>query len=79
MVEGRLIRNGVPKNLIEIKSLGEKGSEILTKNNVRNKNNRIVSVYILKGRDDLSAIPLPLIDNYIYKQEILKIKKQRGI
>ncbi|MES2678044.1 MAG: OmpA family protein [Pseudomonadota bacterium] len=78
-VKTRLIKNGVPEDLIEVKSLGADSPEILTKEDDQNKTNRVVGVYILKGKDNLSPIPLPLIDNYIYKQEILKTRKQRGI
>lgn len=78
-VKTRLIKNGVPEDLIEIKSLGADSPQILTKEDDQNKNNRVVGVYVLKGKDNLSEIPLPLIDNYIYKQEILKTRKQRGI
>ncbi len=78
-VQTRLVKNGVPEDLIETKSLGADSPEILTKEDDQNKSNRVVGVYILKGKDSLSKIPLPLIDNYIYKQEILKTRKQRGV
>jgi len=74
-----LIKNGVPEDLIEINSLGETTPQILTKNNQTNKYNRRVAVYVLKGRDSLSAIPLPLLDSYIYKKEIEEAKKEKGI
>jgi len=79
MVKTRLIKNGVPADLIEVKSLGEDDPAIITDEGDQNKNNRRVSVYILKGKDNLSVIPLPLIDNYIYRQDIIKAKKQRGV
>jgi OmpA-OmpF porin, OOP family len=79
MVKTRLIKNGVPEDLIEVKSLGEDDPAIITDEGDQNKNNRRVSVYILKGKDNLSVIPLPLIDNYIYKQDVIKAKKQRGV
>ena len=44
------------------------------RNKIKNKANRRVSIYILEGKDSLSEIPLPLIDNYIYKQNINKYK-----
>ena len=78
-MQTRLVKNGVPEDLIETKSLGADSPEILTKEDDQNKSNRVVGVYILKGKDSLSKIPLPLIDNYIYKQEILKTRKQRGV
>ncbi|MFT6220137.1 MAG: outer membrane protein OmpA-like peptidoglycan-associated protein [Myxococcota bacterium] len=78
-VQTRLIINGVPKKLIELHSLSENSPRIITSDGIKNKNNRLVAVYVLKGKDSLSEIPLPLIDNFIYKKEILKTKKQRGI
>lgn len=78
-VKTRLIKNGVPEDLIETKSLGENNPEIITKEDDQNKNNRRVGIYILKGKDQLYEIPLPLIDNYIYKQDVLKARKQRGV
>lgn len=74
-----LIKNGVPEDLIEIKSFGETKPKIITKDNKRNRYNRVVSVYVLKGDDSISTIPLPLIDNYIYKKEIKNMKKNKGL
>jgi len=74
-----LIKNGVPKDLIEIKSSGEKYPQIITDDNQKNKYNRLVGVYVLKGTDSLSQIPLPLIDHYIYKKEIENIKENKGL
>jgi outer membrane protein OmpA-like peptidoglycan-associated protein len=74
-----LIKNGVPADLIEIKSFGETKPKIVTKDNKRNRYNRVVSVYVLKGDDSISTIPLPLIDNYIYKKEIENMKKNKGL
>ena len=74
-----LIKNGVPRDLIETKSDGEETLEILTKDGQKNKYNRLVAVYVLKGADSLAPIPLPLIDNYIYKTEIEKLKKSKDL
>lgn len=78
-VKTRLLKNGVPQDLITVKSFGSENNQILTLDGDYNKNNRVVSVYILKGRDSLEQIPLPLIDNFLYRKEILKTKKQRGL
>ena len=77
-VKTRLIKNGVPKDLIEVTSAGEDDPEIITEEGDKNKSNRRVGVYVLKGSDNLSVIPLPLINNYIYKQDVIKAKKRRG-
>jgi outer membrane protein OmpA-like peptidoglycan-associated protein len=79
VVKNRLIKNGVPEDLIQIKSLGENNPKIITTPDEQNKNNRRVGIYILKGQDKISIIPLPLIDNYIYKQDILEYRIKRGI
>jgi outer membrane protein OmpA-like peptidoglycan-associated protein len=79
VTKNMLVKNGVPSDLIEIESNGERSPRIITKDNRRNKHNRLVGVYVLKGNDSLSPIPLPLIDNYIYKKEIRNMKKNKGL
>jgi outer membrane protein OmpA-like peptidoglycan-associated protein len=78
-VKNTLTKNGVPGDMIETKAFGEENPEIITKNGERNSDNRRVSIYVSKGQDSLSVIPLPLIDNYIYKKEINRSKRRRGI
>ena len=78
-VKTRLVKNGIHEDIITVKSLGEDSPEIVTKDDDQSKNNRRVAVYILKGSDDISAIPLPLIDNYLYKKDVIKTRKQRGV
>ena len=79
MTQEYLIKNGVPERVIEIRSAGEESSLIITKNNKQNKYNRRVNIYVLKGKDDLSTIPLPLIENKVYKEEIIESKSKRAI
>jgi hypothetical protein len=79
VVKSRLIKNGIPEDLITTTSEGEDDPAIITGDDDQNKSNRRVGVYVLKGKDNISEIPLPLIDNYIYKQNVLKAKKQRGV
>jgi hypothetical protein len=79
VAKDQLIKNGVPADSIEVNSMGESNPQIITKDDKQNKYNRRVSVYVLKGRDSLSTIPLPLIDNYIYKKEIGEAKKEVGV
>lgn len=78
-VKDRLVKNGVMEDLITVKSLGNENPQIVTVEGDPNKKNRVVAIYILKGSDNLSEIPLPLIDQYLYKKEILKAKKKRGL
>lgn len=79
VIRDYLIKNGVPEELIESKSFGEEIPDLVTKDNKQNKENRRVGVYILQGSEFMAPIPLPLIENYIYKQEIIKEKKDRGL
>ncbi|MFT6331740.1 MAG: outer membrane protein OmpA-like peptidoglycan-associated protein [Lentimonas sp.] len=77
-VKNRLMKNGIVEDLVTIQSFGEKSPEIATNANDRNRNNRLATVYILKGKDQISEIPLPLIENFIYKKRILDARKLRG-
>ena len=79
MTKEYLIKNGVPERVMQIRSVGEEDSLIITKNDRQNKYNRRVSIYVLKGQDDLSTIPLPIIENRVYKQEIIESKAKRAI
>ena len=79
MTKEYLIKNGVPERVMKIRSVGEEDSLIITKNDKQNKYNRRVSIYVLKGQDDLSTIPLPIIENKVYKQEIIESKAKRAI
>lgn len=76
----RLVKNGIAQNLIIVKSFGPDNPEIITVDNQQNKNNRRVSIYVLKGqKEDLDKMPLPLIDNYVYTKEVNQAKQQRGV
>ncbi len=79
VVEQYLLKNGVVKELIEIRIEGEEFPDLITKDNVRQQFNRTVQIYIVKGRKSVKDIPLPVIKNETYKQEILKEKKKRGL
>lgn len=78
-VKNLLVKNGIPQDFIEAKSLGDRSPQIITYKDTQNKYNRRVSIYVSKGKDSLDTIPLPLLNNYIYKKEIAKAKKERGL
>lgn len=80
-----LVNNGVPRDLITLKSLGESFPDIITKNGAKQQRNRNVAIYILTGLDnfdnsnDSNDLPLPLIENQIYRQNIIKARSDRGL
>jgi outer membrane protein OmpA-like peptidoglycan-associated protein len=78
-VENYLIKNGVHKEFIEGRSVGEDFPDILTKDNLTNQQNRSVAIYLLKGHGSFSSYPLPLLENIIYKNEIESAREERGL
>jgi outer membrane protein OmpA-like peptidoglycan-associated protein len=79
LVRNYLTKNGVPDNLIEVRSAGEDFLDIITKDGVQQQSNRMVGIYIMKGAGSFSSFPLPLIKNNIYREEIKKAQKERGL
>lgn len=79
IVRNYLIKNGVAESLIEMRSAGETFPDILTKDGVQQQKNRVVEIYILKGVGSFSDFPLPLVQNKVYRQEIIKARKERGL
>lgn len=73
-----LTKNGVPQDLVKIRSYGENFPDILTTDGQIDQRNRSVRIYILEGgMGSFDEIPLPLIDNKIYKEEIKALKSRR--
>jgi outer membrane protein OmpA-like peptidoglycan-associated protein len=79
VVENYLIKNGVHKDFIEKRSVGEDFPDVLTKDNNSNQINRNVAIYVLKGHGSFSAYPLPLLENIVYKKEVEKARQDRGL
>ncbi len=77
-VEKYLIANGVPSKIIEIRSMGEDFPDIITKDARRQQFNRTVAVYLVKGARTVDNIPLPVIRNIVYKQDVERARKERG-
>ncbi len=74
-----LIKNGVNQELVELRSVGEDFPDIITSKGSQQQSNRSVGIYILKGFSTFSQFPLPLIENIIYRQEIIKARQEQGL
>lgn len=74
-----LIKNGVDKDLVEYRSLGEDFPDIITRDGMQLQSNRSAGIYVLKGYASFSSFPLPLIENYVYREEIKKARVERGL
>lgn len=79
VVHDYLIKNGVAKDTIELRSFGEDFPDVITQKGIQQQSNRAVGVYILKGTGPFAPYPLPLIRNSVYKKEILRARKARGL
>lgn len=79
MVKNYLIKNGVTEDLINQRSFGEDFPDILTSKGVQEQSNRAVGIYVLKGAKSFDAFPLPLIENFIYREGIDKARHERGL
>ena len=76
-VKNVLVKNKIPAFAIQVKGRGESYPRVVTSDeNEKNQLNRRVSVYIADINESMSEVPLPLIDNYIYRKEIERIKKK---
>ncbi len=79
IVRNALTKNGVFANTIEMRAVGEDFPDIISEDGVRNMANRVVRVYVVRGAVSFSSIPLPLIDNQIYREEVVKARRERGL
>ncbi len=79
VVANYLVKNGVPQELVEIRSFGEDYPDIITKDGVQDQYNRSVGIYVLKNMRDFKSLPLPLIQNEIYRRDIEKERAMRGL
>lgn len=79
VVKDALIKNGVFKHLLEIRSFGEDFPDILTRDGTQQISNRTVGVYVVEGYVDITFLPLPLIENMVYRDEIIEARKKRGL
>lgn len=74
-----LILNGVDEGFVEIRTMGEDFPDIITQNGEVRQPNRKVGIYVLKGQGTLMDNPLPKVQNEIYKNEIVEVRKKRGL
>jgi outer membrane protein OmpA-like peptidoglycan-associated protein len=79
VIRDYLIKNGAFENLVELRSFGEDFPDIVTKNGSQQQLNRAVGIYVLKGYATFSSFPLPLLENYIYKKEVMRARDERGL
>ena len=79
IVKDYLVKNGAFKDLIELRSEGEDIPDLITRDGVQEKSNRLVGIYVLEGLPASSNLPLPLIQNKIYREQIEDAKKAKGI
>ncbi len=79
IIKNYLIKNGVPENRLEMRALGENFPDLITNDGVATQLNRNVAIYLMKGFGSFDSIPLPLIDNEIYRKEIEKARVERGL
>ena len=79
MVKNYLTKNGVAENMIELRSVGEDFPDLLTKDETQQQQNRVVRIYVLRGAKSFENFPLPLIENFVYRESLLKARKERGL
>jgi outer membrane protein OmpA-like peptidoglycan-associated protein len=80
VIENYLVKNGVLRTSIEAKSVGQDFPDIITGESSWKKSGKIVRIYVLKGvNKSFLNYPLPLIENYMYRQEVKELKKERGL
>lgn len=79
VVKTMLTQNGVMKNQIEVRAYGEDFPDLVTQDGMQQISNRTVGVYVVEGNVDISVLPLPLIENLIYRDEIIEARKERGL
>ncbi len=79
VVKDYLIKNGVGFDMVEIRVVGEDFPDIVTKDGSQKQNNRTVAIYVLQGAKSFEKFPLPLIENFVYRESVLEDRKQRGL
>lgn len=79
IVKGYLTKNGITDDLIDIRFFGEDFPDIITAKGVQEQGNRSVGIYVVKGAKSFDAFPLPLIENFVYREGIEQARKDRGL
>ncbi|MDX2082564.1 MAG: OmpA family protein [Rickettsiales bacterium] len=78
-VKNYLIKNGVTQDLIATRSFGEDFPDIITSKGAQEQGNRAVGIYVLKGANSFESFPLPLIENFVYREGVQKARRERGL
>lgn len=79
VVKNYFTKNGVTADLIETRSFGEDFPDIITAKGVQEQSNRSVGIYVVKGAKSFEDFPLPLIENFVYREGMQKARKDRGL
>ena len=79
IVKNYLIKNGIDENSIEERIESEDFPDIIANDDIKNQINRSVGIYVLRGDSDFKPYPLPLLQNLLYKAQIEKARKERGL
>lgn len=79
IVRNYLIKNGVGSDMIETRSVGEDFPDLLTTDGMQKQNNRTVSIYVMQGAKSFEKFPLPLLENFIYRESLLDAREERGL
>jgi len=79
IVKNYLIKNGIDENSIEERIENEDFPDIIANDDIKNQINRSVGIYVLRGDSDFKPYPLPLLQNLLYKAQIEKARKERGL
>ena len=74
-----LIKNGVDESVVELRSFGEDFPDIVTRDTTKYQFNRTAVIYVIKKYFGKNPLPLPLIENEIYKKKIKEARLTRGI
>ena len=79
VVKNYLIKNGVGAEMVELRAVGEDFPDILTEDGVQKQNNRAVVIYVVQGAKSFEKYPIPLIENKVYRDAILKERVAKGL
>jgi len=79
IVKNYLIKNGIDESSIEERIESEDFPDIIANDDIKNQINRSVGVYVLRGQGDFKPYPLPLLQNLLYKVQVEKARKERGL
>jgi outer membrane protein OmpA-like peptidoglycan-associated protein len=79
IVKNYLIKNGIDENSIEERIENEDFPDIIANDDIKNQINRSVGIYVLRGDSDFKPYPLPLLQNLLYKSQVEKARKERGL